>query len=52
LGDLPVTKEHAVEQHTMEFGELDRVRFVKIDKWDSGFWGKGRFINALGGMCE
>jgi hypothetical protein len=52
IGDLPITKEHAVEKHGMNFGQLDRVRFIKIDKWDAGFWGKGRFIDAVGGYCE
>ena len=52
LGDLPVTKEHAVEKYVMDFGALDKVHFVKIEKWDAGFWGKGRFIDAIGGMCR
>ncbi len=52
IGDLPFTKEHAVEKHGLDFGKLDKVRFVKIDKWDSGFWGKGRFIDAVGGFRE
>jgi hypothetical protein len=50
LGDLPGTEEHVVEQHGMEFGELDKVFFVRIEKWDSGFWGKGRFIDAVAGV--
>jgi hypothetical protein len=52
LGVLPGTEEHIVEKRGMELGELDRVFFVRIEKWDAGFWGKGRFIDAVAGMSE
>jgi hypothetical protein len=38
-----------VEKSSIEFGKLDHVFFVKFEKWESGFWGKGRFIDAVAG---
>jgi len=50
LGDLPAVSEHAVKKSDFEFGKLNSVFYVRIDKWDSGMWGKGRFIDAVGGV--
>lgn len=51
LGDLPTVSDHAVKKTDFEFGKLNGVFYVKIEKWDSGMWGKGRFIDAIAGAA-
>jgi hypothetical protein len=52
IGDLPPTDQHEVEKSAIDFGKLDRVFFVKFEKWEAGLWGKGRFIDAVAGISE
>jgi hypothetical protein len=52
LGDLSPTSEHVVEKNGIDFGNLDNVHYVKFEKWDTGFWGKGRFIDAVAGVSN
>jgi len=50
IGELPTTEDHAVQKIGFEFGNLDKVFFVKFEKWQSGFWGISRFIDAVAGV--
>lgn len=51
VGELPRTDEHIVEKAALDLGDLDKVYFVRLDKWEGGMWGKGRFVDAVGGVC-
>ena len=53
LGDLPKTPDdQGVKKAEFEFGRIKNVFHVKIEKWDSGFWGKGRFIDGVAGRGQ
>jgi hypothetical protein len=52
LGELDKIDGHAVHKSAMEFGSLDKVHFIKFEKWEGGIWGKGRFIDAVAGSGD